>query len=85
MISAKLPFKGEYDQAIIYSILNRTPEKIDTAKKIQKFIYRCLQKKPVNRYQSIDEILVEFNLISPDSVKRNIFNRKRRTIFRHKY
>ena len=77
MVSGKLPFKGEYDQAIIYSILNKTPEKIDTAKKIQKFIYRCLQKKPVNRYQSIDEILVEFNLISPDSIKRNIFNRKK--------
>jgi serine/threonine protein kinase/tetratricopeptide (TPR) repeat protein len=74
MISGKLPFKGEYDQAIIYSILNKSPEELNTAKKIKKFINKCLQKKPVNRYQSIDEILVEFNLISPDSVKRNIFS-----------
>ncbi len=73
MISGMLPFKGEYDQAIIYSILNKSPEELNTAKKIKKFIYKCLQKKTVNRYQSIDEILVEFNLISPDSLKRNIF------------
>ena len=73
MISGKLPFKGEYDQAIIYSILNRNPEELDAAKKIKKFINKCLQKKQTNRYQSIDEILIEFNLISPDSVKNKIF------------
>ncbi|MGA9291370.1 MAG: protein kinase [Ignavibacteriaceae bacterium] len=73
MISGKLPFKGEYDQAIIYSILNKSPEELNTAKKIKNFVYKCLQKKPLNRYQSIDEILVEFNLISPDSVQKNVF------------
>ncbi len=70
MISGKLPFKGEYDQAMIYSILTKTPEELNTAKKIKKFINRCLQKKPANRYQSIDEILVEFNLISPEYLKK---------------
>jgi serine/threonine protein kinase/tetratricopeptide (TPR) repeat protein len=79
MISGKLPFKGEYDQAMIYSILNKSPEELNTAKKIKKFINICLQKKPANRYQSIDEILVDFNLLSPEYikkkkyVKRNIF------------
>ena len=73
MISGKLPFKGEYDQAIIYSILNKTPEELNTARKIKKFVYRCLQKKPANRYQSIDEILLEFDLITPDSVKKAVF------------
>ncbi len=78
MLSGKLPFKGEYDQAIIYSILNKSPEELNTAKKIKNFVYKCLQKKPVNRYQSIDEILVEFNLITPDSVKRVIFVKDKR-------
>ena len=79
MISGKLPFKGEYDQAIIYSILNKSPEELNTAKKIKNFVYKCLQKKSSNRYQSIDEILVEFNLISPDSVKKNIFLKDKST------
>ncbi len=64
MVSGNIPFKGEYDQAIIYSILNRIPDEIDVPKKIKNFINKCLQKKRTNRYQSIDEILVEFNLIS---------------------
>ena len=78
MISSKLPFKGEYDQAVIYSILNESPEELNTAPKIKHFVYKCLQKKPLNRYQSIDEILVEFNLISPDSVQKNIFIKDKR-------
>ena len=82
MISGKLPFKGEYDQAIIYSILNKTPEELNTAKKIKKFVYKCLQKKPGNRYQSIDEILIEFNLITPDSLKKAVFAEDR-SIFKN--
>jgi serine/threonine protein kinase/tetratricopeptide (TPR) repeat protein len=73
MLAGKLPFKGEYDQAIIYSILNKSPEELNTAKKIKNFVYKCLQKKPSNRYQSIDEILLEFHLISPESVQKNNF------------
>ena len=80
MISGKLPFKGEYDQAIIYSILNETPEELNTAEKIKKFINKCLQKKPANRYQSIDEILVEFNLISTDILKKNIFFKEKKPL-----
>ena len=70
MISGKLPFKGEYDQAMIYSILNKSPEELNTTKKIKRFINICLQKKPANRYRSIDEILVDFNLISPEYIKK---------------
>ncbi|MGB8319774.1 MAG: protein kinase [Ignavibacteriaceae bacterium] len=70
MVSGNLPFKGEYDQAIIYSILNRTPDELDVPKKIKNFISKCLQKKVINRYFSIDEILVEFNLTTSSSLKK---------------
>ena len=71
MISGNLPFKGEYDQAIIYSILNRTPDELDVPKKIKNFVSKCLQKKVINRYFSIDEILVEFNLIPSSSLSKD--------------
>ena len=80
MVSGKLPFKGEYDQAIIYSIINKTPEELNTAKKIKSFVNKCLQKKPGNRYQSIDEILVEFYLISPDAARENSFIKNRKVL-----
>ena len=70
MISGNLPFKGEFDQAIIYSILNKTPDELDVPKKIKNFISKCLQKKVINRYMSIDEILVEFNLVPSSSLKK---------------
>lgn len=68
MVSGSIPFKGEYDQAIIYSILNRIPDEIDVPKKIKNFVNKCLQKKRSSRYQSIDEILKEFDLISESSL-----------------
>ncbi len=71
MISGNLPFKGEYDQAIIYSILNRVPDELNAPKKIKSFIVKSLQKKTVNRYQSIDEILVEFNLLPLSSLNKS--------------
>ena len=72
MISGNLPFKGEYDQAIIYSILNRVPEELEAPKKIKSFIIKSLQKKTINRYQSIDEILVEFNLLPLSSLNKSV-------------
>ena len=72
MISGNLPFKGEYDQAIIYSILNRVPDELEAPKKIKSFIIKSLQKKTVNRYQSIDEILVEFNLLPLSSLNKSV-------------
>ncbi len=70
MVSGNLPFKGEFDQAIIYSILNKMPDDLEAPRKIKNFAAKCLQKKPVNRYYSIDEILVEFNLSPGSSLKK---------------
>jgi serine/threonine protein kinase/tetratricopeptide (TPR) repeat protein len=80
MVSGKLPFKGEYDQAIIYSILNKTPDELDAPKKIKNFVSKCLQKKVVNRYLSIDEILAEFNLTSGSSLKTGKVSNKERLL-----
>jgi serine/threonine protein kinase/tetratricopeptide (TPR) repeat protein len=70
MVSGNLPFKGEYDQAIIYSILNKSPVELEVPKKIKSFAVKCLEKKPANRYWSIDEILSEFNLTSENSLNK---------------
>jgi eukaryotic-like serine/threonine-protein kinase len=72
MITGNLPFKGEYDQAIIYSILNRNPEELNVPKKIKNFVFKCLQKNRERRYHTVEEILVEFNFDSDISFKKNI-------------
>ena len=64
MLTGKLPFKGDYDQAIIYSIINEEPEpvtkylpEIDTA--LIKIIDKALKKEPEERYESMNEITTE--------------------------
>jgi serine/threonine protein kinase/formylglycine-generating enzyme required for sulfatase activity len=62
MITAQLPFNGEYEQAVIYSILNDDPESIDNLRtdvptEIQKLVQKSLQKDVEKRYQNIGEII----------------------------
>ena len=65
MLTKQLPFKGDYDSAMIYSILNEEPKHLtdlqtDVPKEFQQIIDKCLSKNPSERYQSIDELLDDF-------------------------
>ncbi|UCH65263.1 MAG: protein kinase [Ignavibacterium sp.] len=62
MLTGKLPFEGEYDHAIIYSILNEEPKPIkdlrsDVPDELNEIVIKCLRKKDDDRYQSTDELL----------------------------
>jgi len=64
MLTGKPPFRGQYDQAIIYSILNENPEPIlnqqgDAPKKFSSIIEIALLKEPEKRFQTIEELLIE--------------------------
>jgi serine/threonine protein kinase len=61
MITGKLPFKGEYEQAVIYSILNLPVQPICALKpyidpKLEFLIMDCLIKDPNERWQTAGEI-----------------------------
>lgn len=62
MCTGKLPFESEYDAALIYAILDKTPVLpsllySDIPKYLEQIILKCLEKNPNDRYQSIDELL----------------------------
>lgn len=60
MLAGELPFKGAYDQAIIYSILNEEPDYPAVIKDdplLYKIVQKALQKNPDKRYQSVSEII----------------------------
>jgi serine/threonine-protein kinase len=64
MLTGKLPFKGEYEQAVMYSILNEKPEPItatrsDVPTDLERVVNKCLEKKTPERYQHIDELLID--------------------------
>lgn len=61
MLTNELPFRGEIDQAVIYSILNEAPEplKVTINEQLRKVIYRTLEKNPRDRYHSMSEVITD--------------------------
>jgi tetratricopeptide (TPR) repeat protein/tRNA A-37 threonylcarbamoyl transferase component Bud32 len=64
MLTGKLPFRGDVDQAQVYSILNEDPDRVRTHRgevpiEIENIIERALEKSPDKRFQGIDEMLAD--------------------------
>ena len=64
MISGQLPFKGHYDKAILYSVLNEDPEPLSALrtgvpKELERIANKALAKTPESRYQQVGDMLVD--------------------------
>ena len=64
MLSGKLPFRGEHEAAMMYSILNEPPEPIQSflpvaSADLAHILTRALEKDPEDRYQSIADMVSE--------------------------
>jgi formylglycine-generating enzyme required for sulfatase activity/dienelactone hydrolase/predicted Ser/Thr protein kinase len=62
MLSGALPFKGEGEASILYSIVHKNPLplralKPDIPLEFQRVVDRCLKKKPEARYGSVSDLL----------------------------
>jgi serine/threonine protein kinase/Tfp pilus assembly protein PilF len=68
MITGNVPFRADYDQAVIYSILHEDPEPLtnlreDISDDFQLIIDKALAKDPAQRYQNAAEILQDLENI----------------------
>lgn len=57
MIAGRQPFPGEYEQAVIYSIINDEQEPLTAIRtgvpvELERIVTRCLAKDPAERYQT---------------------------------
>ncbi len=64
MLSGKLPFEGEYDQAVMYGIVNMDPKPVRSLKPevpigLESIVGKALAKEPDERYQNITDLLAE--------------------------
>ncbi len=64
MVTGRLPFQGEYEQAVIYSILNEEPEPVGKLRSgvlrgLEGVIGKMLAKDVRERYQGVGELLVD--------------------------
>jgi len=60
MLAGKLPFRGDHDQTVIYSILHREPESLmkarpGTAPELEHVVGQALAKKAADRYQTMEQ------------------------------
>jgi serine/threonine-protein kinase len=56
MLAGRLPFRGDYEQAVVYSILNEPHRPIVEFRAalpsaVMKIVETCLAKNPADRYQ----------------------------------
>jgi len=61
MMTGRLPFRGEYEQAVVYAILNEDPPpptalRTDVPLDLERIILKALAKNPDKRYQYVDEM-----------------------------
>ena len=68
MVTGSVPFRGHYDQAVLYSILNEDPAPVTSLRsrvpmELEWIIEKCLAKAPVDRYQEAREIVTDLDLL----------------------
>ncbi len=72
MLTGRPPFRGDYEQAVIYSIVNEEPEPLSkhissSPPHLEEVVSKTLEKEPANRFQNADEILASFSEIGAGS------------------
>ncbi|MBV6504888.1 MAG: Serine/threonine-protein kinase PknD [Syntrophorhabdaceae bacterium] len=86
MLTGKLPFRGEHDQAIIYSIVNEEPEPLskfipDIEASFQQITDKMLSKKLEARYRKASEVLDDLKGVQSEiasGIVAKYFRQKRR-------
>jgi serine/threonine-protein kinase len=89
MFGGQLPFRGEHEQAVVYSILNKKPKPLAEMRSeipvsIGQVVDKALEKNPEKRYQQIDELLDDLKSISAGIVPEEIKARLRKEKLRKK-
>jgi tetratricopeptide (TPR) repeat protein/predicted Ser/Thr protein kinase len=72
MVSGRSPFSGDYEAAMLYSILNEDPEPLakeggDVPAGLDGIIAKALAKDPARRYQGAAELVADLDALSRDS------------------
>jgi len=79
MLTGQVPFKGDYDQAITYSILNEEAEPVTGLRTgvpmgLERIVNKSLEKDPSVRYQHADEFIADLRKLKKDSETKEILS-----------
>ena len=64
MLTGEQPFKGDYEQAVTYSIMNEDPEpptalRTGVPMELERIVLKALAKETSERYQNVQDVLVD--------------------------
>jgi serine/threonine protein kinase len=87
MLTGNLPFKGEHEQSVMYSILNETQAPLrkmrrDIPEDLEKVVQKALAKNPDERYGRMDDLVNDLISVSKGFEPRMIALRPLRTKLR---
>ena len=68
MLMGQLPFRGEYEQAILYSIIHDTPVapsnlQMQIPAVVDQMILKALEKDPHQRYQNVQQLISDLHTL----------------------
>ncbi len=68
MIAGRLPFHGEYEQAVLYQIMHEAPEPLTAVRtgvpqELERIVEKALAKVPAERYQHVADLLVDLEAL----------------------
>jgi len=71
MVTGQLPFRGEYEQAVVYSILNEdakpvTSQRTDAPLELERIVNKAMAKNLDERCQHVDEMLLDLKALRKD-------------------
>ena len=72
LLAGSPAFDGVYEDAVHYAVVNTDPPALDAVRpdvppSFREMVFRCLRKRPEERYQGCEEILAELDRIRPAS------------------
>ena len=72
MVTGQRPFKGDYEQAVLYSIMNEGPEPMTALRtgvpvELERIAHKAMAKSPKDRYQHADELLVDLRSLTDET------------------
>ena len=81
MLTGELPFKGEYEEAMYYSILNEEPETVNKLQEVApraltRIVHQSLEKDPNVRYDSCTSLLTDLKSIREEKYSRTTISVK---------
>jgi serine/threonine protein kinase/Tfp pilus assembly protein PilF len=77
MVTGKKPFKGDYEPAVVYSILNAVQEPMTALRtgvpmELERIVNKALEKDPALRYQSAADLCADLKRLRRDSLSDRV-------------